>query len=86
MAKGRKTGGRGPGTRNKITTALKDVILGALSDAGGQAWLVEQTRKNPVAFMALVGRVLPLQVKDIGANPIGPRPLIHVHVPWRDEK
>ena len=86
MAKGRKTGGRGAGTRNKITTALKDVILGALSDAGGQAWLVEQTRKNPVAFMALIGRVLPLQVKDIGANPIGPRPVFHVHVPWRTEE
>jgi len=47
-----------------MTAALKDVILGALSDAGGQAWLVEQAKKNPTAFMALVGRVLPLQVKD----------------------
>jgi hypothetical protein len=53
--------------------------------AGGQAWLVEQARKNPVAFMALIGRVLPLQVKDIGACPIGPRPVIHVHVSLRDE-
>jgi hypothetical protein len=40
---------------------LKDVILGALSDAGGQAWLAEQARKNPSAFMALLGHVLPLQ-------------------------
>jgi hypothetical protein len=47
MAKGRKTGGRRARTRNKITTALKDVILGALSDAGGQTWLVEQARKTP---------------------------------------
>ena len=81
MAKGRKTGGRKPGTRNKITTAPKDVILGALSDAGGQAWLVEQARKNPVAFMALIGRVLPLQVKDGGADPVVPRVVHHFYEP-----
>ena len=65
MAKGRKTGGRKAGTRNKFTTALKDVIVGGLSDAGGQAWLAEQARKNPVPFMALIGRVLPLQVPTL---------------------
>ena len=56
---GQEDGGRQAGTPNKITTALQDVILGALSNAGGQAWLVEPAEKNPVAFMALVGRALP---------------------------
>ena len=35
------------------------MILGALDDAGGQAYLTEQARENPVAFMALLARLLP---------------------------
>lgn len=36
------------------------MILGALnSGAGGEAWLTEQRAKNPVAFMQLIGKVLP---------------------------
>ena len=45
------------------------MILGALADAGGRAYLVEQAQKNPTAFLALVGRVLPMQVKDSGTEP-----------------
>jgi hypothetical protein len=58
---------------------LKDVILGALSDAGGEAWLVEQARKSPVAFMALIGRVLPLQVNDGGADPMVQTVVNHIY-------
>lgn len=35
------------------------MILGALSDAGGQKYLATQAQKNPVAFMSLLGRILP---------------------------
>lgn len=77
MAKGRKTGGRVAGTANKNTTALKDMILAALAGAGGQAYLQEQASKNPNAFMTLVGRVLPLQVKDGGAEPTVPTVVNH---------
>ena len=58
---------------------MKDVILGALSDAGGEAWLVEQARKSPVAFMALIGRVLPLQVNDGGADPMVQTVVNHIY-------
>ena len=34
----------------------------ALHKAGGVEYLTEQARANPVAFMGLIGRVLPLQV------------------------
>ena len=54
--------GRPKGARNKMTRALKDMILQALDDAGGQQYLVEQAHKNPAAFMTLLGKVLPLQV------------------------
>lgn len=65
-----KTGGRKAGTPNKATKALKDMILGALEDAGGQAYLAKQARENPNAFMALAGKVLPLQIAGDKANPL----------------
>ena len=38
------------------------MILEALDNAGGVAYLAEQSEKNPTAFLTLVGKVLPLQV------------------------
>lgn len=66
-----KTGGRQKGTPNKMTGALKDMILGALGDAGGQQYLADQSKANPVAFMALVGRVLPLDANVTHGGTIG---------------
>lgn len=51
--------GRRKGVPNKMTRALKDMILGALDELGGEAWLVEQARANPALFMNLLARVLP---------------------------
>ena len=39
------------------------MILGALDEAGGQAYLAQQARQNPTAFMTLLGKVLPQQVE-----------------------
>lgn len=61
--------GRKPGSLNKATKALKDMILQALADVGGEVYLAEQAKQNPNAFMALVGRVLPLQLKEGGDDP-----------------
>ena len=79
MAKGRKTGGRKKGAANVMTAALKDVILQALDQLGGVTWLVEQGHKNPNAVLALIGRVLPLQIKDGGAEPMMPTVVKHVY-------
>jgi hypothetical protein len=57
-----KTGGRKAGTPNKLTRDIKEMILGALNAKGGQAWLEAQMVANPVAFLTLLGKVLPLQV------------------------
>ena len=77
MAKGRKTGGRKKGTPNKDNQPLKEMILQALANVGGVAYLEQQATKNPTAYMALVGRVLPLQVKDGGAEPTVPTVVNH---------
>lgn len=63
-------GGRPKGSVNKFTRELKDMILGALDDAGGQKYLREQAIANPTAFMTLVGKVLPLQVAGEGGGPL----------------
>ena len=56
----RPPGGSRKGRPNQITADVKSMILGALSQVGGQAYLAEQAEKNPSAFMALLGKVLPM--------------------------
>jgi hypothetical protein len=55
--------GRQKGTPNKVTKELKDMILGALDDAGGQEYLKRQAEANPGAFLSLVGKCLPKEIK-----------------------
>ena len=62
--------GRPKGAVNKNTAALKDMILGALSKAGGEDYLKRQAEANPGPFMALVGKVLPLQLTGDANAPI----------------
>ncbi len=62
--------GRPKGAANKINRELKDMILGALNDAGGQQYFVEQASKNPVAFMVLLGKVLPMQIAGDPTEPL----------------
>ena len=54
--------GRPKGSHNKVTRELKDMILGALDKAGGVEYLQAKAETHPAAFLALVGKVLPLQV------------------------
>jgi hypothetical protein len=65
--------GRKKGTPNKTTKLLKDAILKAAEKAGGKGGLVsflqaQAARKDNAPFMALLGKVLPLQ---IGGDPDG---------------
>lgn len=72
--------GRKAGTPNKVNALLKDMILQALSDAGGTLYLTTQAATNPNAFMALIGRVLPMQVKEGGDDPRVPATTVnHIH-------
>lgn len=60
--------GRKKGTTNVVNKALKDMILGALDDNGGQAYLASQARENPSAFLTLIGKVLPVTLQGGGEN------------------
>ena len=66
--KRQKYGGRTAGTQNKLTTDVKQMILEALHNAGGVQYLTLQAGENPKAFLALLGRVLPMQVTGEGGG------------------
>ena len=59
--------GRVKGTPNKTTALLKDAILKAAEAAGGAqgvvGYLTLQAHENPGPFMALLGKVMPMQVE-----------------------
>jgi hypothetical protein len=56
---GERRGGRQKGTPNKVSAQLKEMILGALDDAGGQMYLTRMAEEQPGPFMTLLGKVLP---------------------------
>jgi len=66
--------GRPKGVPNKSTALLKDAILRAAEKAGGPdgmvGYLTEQAEKNPGPFMALLGKVLPMQIAGDDDNPL----------------
>lgn len=66
--KGSAGRGRPKGSPNKNTAALKDMILGALDNKGGVAYLEKQADENPTAFLTLIGKVLPMTIAGTGEN------------------
>ena len=65
--------GRPAGSLNKTTALLKDAILKAARDAGDgdmAEYLKQQAIANPGPFMALLGKVLPMQVAGDPENPL----------------
>lgn len=64
-------GGSRKGIPNKINGDVKAMVLEALHHAGGAEYLCMQAYDNPKAFVALLGRVLPLQISgDPNGAPI----------------
>lgn len=66
--------GRAKGTPNKTTALLKDAILQAAEMAGDKeglvGYLTTQAKANPGPFMALLGKVLPMQVTGEDGGPL----------------
>lgn len=72
--RGKPGPGRPKGSQNKTTALLKDAILQAAANAGGDKGLVGylevQAVQNPGPFMSLLGKVLPTQVAGDPENPL----------------
>lgn len=70
MATRQKTGGRTKGTPNKVNAAVKEAILGAFSEVGGQAYLEKVAENDPRVFCGLLGKILPTQLTGAEDGPI----------------
>lgn len=71
MRGGKREGaGRPQGSLDKNNKALREMILAALEQKGGVAYLVDKADSHPQAFMSLLGRVLPMQVAGDPENPL----------------
>jgi len=75
IGQGKAGPGRPKGVPNKNTTLLKDAILLAAQRAGGGDeglvdYLQIQARDNPGPFMALLGKVLPMQITGANDGPV----------------
>ena len=62
--------GRPKGVPNKVTGQLKEMILAALEGAGGVEYLQAQAHESPAAFLALIGKILPMQLTGDVNNPV----------------
>lgn len=62
----KKGHGRPKGAQNKSTQQLVDAIMHSFSSIGASKYLQQQAYENPVAYMGLLGKVLPKQVNIKG--------------------
>lgn len=62
--------GRPKGSADKKSLKLTQMIIAALDESGGVDYLVEQARKNPRAFLALLAKTLPLTITGIKDRPL----------------
>lgn len=73
IGEGKAGPGRPKGVPNKTTAIIKDAIIQAATNAGDGdmvEYLTQQARLNPGPFMALLGKVLPMQVIGDPDNPV----------------
>ena len=72
MAKGRKTGGRAKGVRNKTTASMRQAWVEAFDQLGGVGALVDWARTNPDDFYKCVTKLIPQDITTGGnAMPAG---------------
>lgn len=55
---------RPAGATNQRSIAIKQMLEKALTKAGGVDYFVEQSKENPVAFMGLIGKIIPTRVSS----------------------
>lgn len=72
MAKGKKTGGRKPGSLNKTTKAFKEAVLDAFNQIGGTEALVLWGMENQTEFYKIASRLIPHEVTGPEGAPMAP--------------
>ena len=67
MAKGKKTGGRRPGSPNKVASTAKDNIIAVFDKVGGRDKMAQWAEENQTEFFKIYARLLPVDV-DVGGK------------------
>ena len=62
--------GRPKGSPDKGNTMIREMIVQALDGAGGVDYLIATANSHPAAFLALIGKVMPIQVSGEGGGPV----------------
>lgn len=66
-----KTGGRQKGVPNKLTQDVRNAIIGAFEQAGGQQYLAQLATSDPRTFCTLLGKTVPTQISgDEDGSPV----------------
>lgn len=55
--------GRKKGAVNKVNKEIKEMLMAALNSAGGEQYFLVQAYENPTAFMSLIGKIIPREIK-----------------------
>lgn len=78
-----RRGGRAPGTPNKSTVLVKDAMLGAFNDIGGQEALATWAKKqaNRKAFYALASKLIPTEITGAGGSDLFRKAEVHLYMP-----
>ena len=72
---GRREGaGRPKGAANKISRDIREMILQALDQVGGVNYLAQRAIDTPGPFLALLSKVMPMQVASADGSPV------HLHL------
>lgn len=63
MAKGKKTGGRQPGTQNKLSSTVKDNVIAVFDGLGGVDFMQKWAKKNATEFFRIYSKLIPTDLK-----------------------
>lgn len=60
--------GRPKGAVNKLTKTIREAVEISFNQIGGADWLAKMADEQPVAYMTLLGKVLPQQIEHAGKD------------------
>jgi len=63
-----KTGGRRPGTPNRLTGAFREAVLFVYDGLGGHAAFLQWARENPTEYYKIAARLIPGEMREEGEN------------------
>lgn len=74
--------GRKKGVPNRITKTVKEMLTEALDRVGGVEYLARMAEEQPQAFLSLIAKLLPSEIKAAGVVDIPTRITYRINTPY----